>query len=104
MRGKLTLNLEDLSVDSFDTTATQKPRGTVIGEQCTCYTQCTCPGCPTCDQTCNSCDFTCAGATCPRTCGYTCDDETCLGCGTTYDSFRPCTTAMYTYCEGQMCL
>jgi hypothetical protein len=105
MRGKLTLNLEDLSVDSFDTTATQKAKGTVFGEQCTCYTNCTCPGCPTCDATCN---YTCDDATCPNcptcaascngtcncptnnTCGYSCNyseccpiNETCLqtGCG-----------------------
>jgi hypothetical protein len=67
MRSKLILKLEDLAVDSFDTTTPQKARGTVFGEQCTCYTNCTCPGCPTCDATC--------GATCP----YTCDDATCAG-------------------------
>jgi hypothetical protein len=74
---KLALNLEDLSVDSFDTTATQKPKGTVFGEQCTCYTNCTCPGCPTCDRTCpNTCAYTCDD----NTCAYTCDDATCVGC------------------------
>lgn len=59
------LRLEDLAVDSFDTTAVKKEKGTVFGEMCTCYTVCTCPGCPTCD------------ATCPATCAYTCDDPTC---------------------------
>jgi hypothetical protein len=97
MRGKLKLNLDQLSVDSFDTTATEKPKGTVFGEQCTCYTQCTCPGCPTCDASCNgtcgatcaaSCYGTCGGASCGATCGYTCDgwctinDATCNGYGT----------------------
>ncbi|HEY0016542.1 MAG TPA: hypothetical protein VGC13_09500 [Longimicrobium sp.] len=79
MRGKLTLNLDDLSVDSFDTTSTHKARGTVFGEQCTCYTQCTCPGCPTCDATCN---YTCDDATCPNcpTCAASCNG-TC-NCGT----------------------
>jgi hypothetical protein len=81
MRGKLTLNVEDLLVDSFDTTATQKPKGTVFGEQCTCYTNCTCPGCPTCDASCNgtcggtceaSCNGTCAGGTCGACCNGTC--------------------------------
>ena len=52
MRSKLKLNLDQLSVDSFDTTRSEKPKGTVFGEQCTCYTNCTCPGCPTCDATC----------------------------------------------------
>jgi hypothetical protein len=60
---KLKLQMEDLRVDSFDTTSAEKGKGTVFGEQCTCYTQCTCPGCPSC------------GATCP----YTCDDDTCAG-------------------------
>jgi hypothetical protein len=79
MRSKLTLNLDDLSVDSFDTTATQKEKGTVFGEQCTCYTNCTCPGCPTCDNTCRAtCAYTCDD----HTCAYTCDDATCAGCGT----------------------
>ena len=89
MRSKLKLNLDQLSVDSFDTTVTEKPKGTVFGEQCTCYTNCTCPGCPTCDATCN---YTCDDATCPNcpTCYNTCDcpagtyDYTCQGC-TAYD-------------------
>ena len=80
MRGKLTLNLEDLSVDSFDTTAMQKAKGTVFGEQCTCYTNCTCPGCPTCY---NTCAYTCDDATCPAcpTCAASCNG-TCQNCGT----------------------
>jgi hypothetical protein len=82
MRGKLSLNLEDLAVESFDTTSPQKAKGTVFGEQCTCYTNCTCPGCPTCDASCNG---TC-GDTCPATCAYTCDDASCAGsCGDTFD-------------------
>lgn len=75
MRSKLKLNMEELAVDSFDTSTANKPRGTVFGEQCTCWTQCgqnTCPGCPTCDASCNG---TCAG-----TCANTCDDNTCVGC------------------------
>jgi hypothetical protein len=73
MNSKLKLNLDDLTVDSFDTTLSERPKGTVFGEQCTCYTNCTCPGCPTCD------------GTCPNTCAYTCDDVSCNGtcnCGT----------------------
>ncbi len=78
MRTKLTLNLDDLSVDSFDTSAAQKENGTVFGEQqCTCPTLCSCPGCETC------------GATCPATCAYTCDDPSCLGsCDGSCDSCR----------------
>ena len=96
MQGKLKLDLDQLSVDSFDTAPAEKPKGTVFGEQCTCYTQCTCPGCPTCYASCNgtcgatcvaSCHGTCAGETCGATCFYTdcggCNPETCLdtACG-----------------------
>ena len=75
---KLSLNLAELRVESFDTTpADRTPTGTVFGQdQCTCPTACTCPGCPTCDHTCyepgngNTCEHTCAVE-------YTCD--TCMG-------------------------
>jgi hypothetical protein len=83
MNSKLKLDLDQLTVDSFDTSATDKPRGTVFGEQCTCWTACgqnTCPGCPTCDASCNG---TCAG-TCAASCNGTCNcpsyDYTCDGC------------------------
>ncbi|HEU0055412.1 MAG TPA: hypothetical protein VFQ39_19630, partial [Longimicrobium sp.] len=50
---------------------------------------CTCPGCPTCDASCNgTCGgATCGGATCAASCYGTCDascDYTCEGC-TAYD-------------------
>jgi hypothetical protein len=91
MPRKLTLELEHLSVESFHTAAPQKPRGTVFGEQCTCPTACTCPGCPSCNATCagqQSCGDSCAD-TCAQTCVNTCDDATCAawctdtnyGCG-----------------------
>ncbi len=35
---KLKLRLDDLQVDTFQTTPVQKEKGTVFGEQCTCYT------------------------------------------------------------------
>jgi hypothetical protein len=97
MRSKLKLNLDELTIDSFDTTANENARGTVVGEeQCTCWTACgqnTCPGCPTCDASCNgTCGATCAGScygTCDgASCGYSCDgyctqyDATCNGYGT----------------------
>ena len=54
---KLRLQLEDLRIDSFATTPVEKEKGTVFGEQCTCYTNCTCPRCPTCYASCNgTCD------------------------------------------------
>jgi hypothetical protein len=80
---KLKLHLDELAVESFDTTATAKEKGTVFGEQCTCYTNCTCPGCPTCDHT---CAYTCDDATCPAcpTCAASCNG-TCQYCGESYD-------------------
>jgi hypothetical protein len=79
---KMKLKLDELSVDSFDTTCEIKEKGTVFGEQCTCQTVCTCPGCLTCDATCPqtcddyscavSCDGTCAGISCFTRCIDTC--------------------------------
>jgi hypothetical protein len=74
---KLSLNLNELRVESFDTTPTDhREKGTVFAEeQCTCPSACTCPGCYTCDNTCyepgngNTCEHTCAAE-------YTCD--TCM--------------------------
>ncbi|WP_420129411.1 hypothetical protein [Longimicrobium sp.] len=101
MRSKLKLHLEDLTVDSFQTTTPQRPRGTVYGEQCTCYTNCTCPGCPTCDASCgqNTCGGTCAGTcnTCGGSCAGTCD----ASCGGTCDA--ACNTggaSCYASCDG----
>jgi hypothetical protein len=89
---KLKLNLEELAVESFATTPDSRVEGgTVFGQQCTCYTQCTCPGCPTCDASCNgTCGGTCE-ASCNGTCGGTCDAsciDTCAGftCGYTCDA------------------
>jgi hypothetical protein len=106
---KLRLRLDDLRIDSFDTTAPQKAKGTVFGEQCTCYTQCTCPGCPTCYATCNgSCDASCngtCGATCEGTCEATCNDtcyDTCAAsCGTcrfSCDDMYTCVGGVYGMC------
>jgi hypothetical protein len=91
---KLALKLDDLRIDSFETTSRTSGKGTVFGEQCTCWTNCTCPGCPTCDATCggNTCDGTCdcggetnlctfdGANTCQGSCagGDTCD-YTCWG-------------------------
>jgi hypothetical protein len=79
---KLKLELEAIRVDTFDTSATVRQAGTVFGKQCTCYTVCTCPGCPTCDYTyCDqaSCNGSCD--TCPP--NWTCDGAlTCFKCNT----------------------
>jgi hypothetical protein len=101
---KLKLKIEDLAVDSFATMTGEKAKGTVFGEQCTCWTACgqnTCPGCPTCDVSCNgtcvaSCNGTC---NCPteNTCGYSCD----YSCAC--DSNYPCPSAQYTHCGNLIC-
>jgi hypothetical protein len=101
MRSKLKLNLDQLAVDSFDTSTAQSPRGTVHGEQCTCPTACTCPGCPTCDATCaNTCDdYTCA-ASCNGTCGAaTCGNS----CNRTDCGCYPNTNCMNTGCAPYEC-
>ena len=89
---KLKLQLDNLTVESFDTTCEVKGSGTVRGEQATN----TCPGCPTCAATCAytcddatcpncptcavSCNGTCQGQTCWDSCGRTCWDTCGLGC------------------------
>ncbi len=86
---KLRLQLDDLRIDSFDTTPVEKAKGTVFGEQCTCYTQCTCPGCPTCDGTCpNTCDDASCVATCHASCNGTCDASCWPTCMTCFGSCR----------------
>jgi hypothetical protein len=96
---KLTLKLDDLLVETFQTTPTQKAKGTVFGEQCTCYTQCTCPGCPTCDASCNgTCDASCNGScascaascngTCGASCDYSCGDTCGASCESCYSAVR----------------
>ncbi|HEY0020068.1 MAG TPA: pinensin family lanthipeptide [Longimicrobium sp.] len=96
---KLALNLDQLTVDSFETSARAAEKGTVVGEQqCTCptacETACTCPGCPTCVQTdCGqaSCNGTCAGYDTCHPCNtaagnYTCDYSVTAG----YPGFCEC--------------
>ncbi len=95
---KLRLNLDDLAVESFATTPDRPAEGgTVFGQQCTCYTQCTCPGCPTCDASCNgTCGGTC-DASCNGTCGGTCD-ASCFG---TCDWTCECWPSNDTRCSGE---
>ena len=95
---KLSLNLDDLQVDTFDTTVRPKGKGTVFGEQCTCWTYCgrnTCPGCPTCDASCNC--GTWGENTCAQTCEETCGNEnTCNLC-----AYPP--TCQQTNCGYEFC-
>lgn len=68
---KLKLHLDALAVESFDTCAADRDKGTVVGEElCTCQTVCTCPGCPSCDATCAQ---TCDDYTCAHSCNGSCD-------------------------------
>lgn len=96
---KLTLNLDQLAVDSFNTVAERRSEGTVFGEQCTCYTNCTCPGCPTCDVSCDgTCGDTC-GDSCGGSCGDSCYHHSCNYCPTHQDP-----TCGYGTCAGaQQC-
>ena len=89
---RLKLDLNDLLVESFDTSPKAKQRGTVFGQNhCTCISDCSCPGCPTCDP--SFCDTGCA--TCPGTCEETCDGRSCWdtcgpGCNNVTESCRIC--------------
>lgn len=98
MRNKLKLNLDELSVDTFDTSARGPgQRGTVRANEC-CACCCCCPCCCTfgctaatdCGQaTCGvSCYGTCGEYTCQASCNGTCDyscNGTCNCGGTAYD-------------------
>jgi hypothetical protein len=83
---KLRLGLDQLTVDSFDTSTAIPEKGTVFGEQCTCDTACTCPGCATCDHT------QCNQETCNGTCYTDIDHATCNG------SYTCNPTAYFKYC------
>lgn len=87
MRKKLTLELEALAVDSFETSPGAGGRGTVQGQEveptppvyaapCTCYASCLCPSnayyCATVRATAISCDYTYNGS---------CKYDTYTACG-----------------------
>lgn len=86
---KLTLQLDDLQVDSFDTTRPEKDRGTVVGAQETWPSQYTGYAClSVCYQTCAvtcyepSCEETCGGGTCfHQSCVATCAETGPEPCG-----------------------
>jgi hypothetical protein len=74
---KLKVQLEDLVVDGFSTTPTEKEKGTIVGySHWTCYN--TCAGLPTCAQTCpETCVETCDDFSCVESCGGTCWNPRC---------------------------
>ena len=79
---KLTLRLDELSVESFDTQPGRSERGTVLANSdYSCYTGACCTpagtyGGNTCETTCHQirCDCTYLDGTCDLSCGY---GETC---------------------------
>lgn len=101
---KLTLQVDDLRVESFETVRTEAPRGTVRGNAPTwyCSEQIDCTydyGCETenvsCGGSCNgSCVDTC-GASCNGTCAASCYgtcEATCNSCDySCYESGCACT-------------
>lgn len=115
---KLTLNLEDLAVESFETTQPAGRRGTVRGlggmSDTTCFQDiCTCPTgsgytChePTCEA---SCDGNCGGSGYPQTCVDTCHPaDGCTGlsqCNSplSYCVCTPAGTCINETCGGNTC-
>lgn len=80
---KLKLHLDDLRIDSFDNHHAAEGEGDGVRRavHVLYYTQCTCPGCPTCDVSCNgTCGATCA-ASCYGSCDWTCEDTCDYSCG-----------------------
>ncbi|HEU0016399.1 MAG TPA: pinensin family lanthipeptide [Longimicrobium sp.] len=93
---KLTLNLDDLQVESFETASAEAERGTVRAhDHCSCECQTlpgeTCPGRETCVYSCYgsrcwdtchldwTCGETCWYQSCAGTCfEYTCNEWTCF--------------------------
>ncbi len=80
---KLKLNLEDLTVESFEIKNDPEEFGTVKGFGKSFGVSGCLPECPS--------DWTC-DATCPDTCEYTCDDPTCGG----YTCYQTCDGGGYT--------
>lgn len=96
---KLGLNIDDLAVESFQTTTAAEARGTVVGHgvsETTCFQRiCDCPSGSgwTCEPSQNgTCEFTC-DASCNGTCEDTCADG-CTWCPV---------TAAPEYCLSEAC-
>ena len=113
---KLQLNLDQLQIESFDTSpeTSSADEGTVYGltgsgEPEFCTELCTHP--LICGQTGNTCGNTCGG-TCVNTCGNTCNascNGTCSGntcgssCGFTCGFTCGCQSIQFSACNGRIC-
>jgi hypothetical protein len=89
---KLKLDLDQLTVDSFDTlSADGAGRGTIeaFQSQAPCIIEWNPTYAPTCAATCASCGGTCE-QTCGGSCYATCNEPTCVTC--------------QTHCEQQSCV
>jgi hypothetical protein len=96
---KLKLDLDQLTVESFDTNAPDGPRRGTVRAFMPPTPFITCP--LTCADTCDTCDYSCGG-TCDATCnctGYTC----CASCGGTCNGPSDCGTCQ-TNCEQESCV
>lgn len=84
---KLSLNLDEIQVESFATQSANAARGTVNAQQGRETWTCTAAGQFTCDHTCDDATCDCPAPTnyvscvsCVQTCGATCFDPTCDTC------------------------
>jgi hypothetical protein len=85
---KLKLRLDELRVDSFQTSPPAAERGTVVGKQET-WGHCTVSYDPSCGVSCTT--DSCEGPTCPYTCAESCNGSCGPGtCFQTCDVFNTC--------------
>lgn len=89
---KVKLDLDAISVDTFEVTQAEGGRGTVRGHLC-----CVCCCDPCCCTCCNTCQATCPDScqTCPESCWGTCYDVTCQGRSCDYCITDVCTYQVY---------
>ncbi|HEX8906720.1 MAG TPA: hypothetical protein VF771_17855 [Longimicrobiaceae bacterium] len=98
---KIRLDLDSISVDSFEVTREPGTKGTVRGHvccACCCCDPCCCTCCDTCQATCpNTCLATCGDTcqTCDYSCWGTCGELTCLGRSCDYCLTDACTYQIY---------
>jgi modification target Cys-rich repeat protein len=98
---KLKLRLDDLQVDTFQTTLMQKEKGTVYGEQEWTYYYMECQDTwqgSSCEVSCfGSCDASCNGTcegTCEQSCHGTCFETCDFYCGPSEGGYN-CATSPY---------
>ena len=96
---KLSLHLDDLTVESFDTSAPAPARGTVQGHDhsdpsnCDNSGFCSCNGYPCDTYTCRCTDPDTCAYSCGQSCPNTCDScqNTCVSCMATCEGYAGCT-------------